>query len=117
MKEYMKPTITEVDIMPNQAIASCAVTNTVKVTPIGYRCQWDGASMSDKIDVTNHLKEAHGYSGTTEASFIPYCWKVEEIGGDGSFRWEDLNSNGVYDAGDNKQDVHWWKDINNVMTS
>lgn len=106
MKTYEKPILNEIEFAPNQAIAACAVTDDVMISAIGYRCQWDGASMSDNAELEEHVKSAHGNVEVPESA-LPYCYKVEQINGDGYFRWEDFNRNGVYDAGDNWQDVHW----------
>lgn len=43
MKQYVKPQITLINIIPNQAIATCAITvNPKTIKYIGYDTEWDG---------------------------------------------------------------------------
>lgn len=115
MKIYQTPALELIEITSNQAIAACSLISDVNVERIGYRCSWCGASMDDKEASAEHKNNAHG--ATVPDSDMPYCYNVKQIGGDGFFRWEDFNENGIFDAGDNWQDVHWPGGIEAVFMS
>lgn len=114
-KAYEPPIINEITLSPNESIASCAITSGYSVSAVGYRCGWCGGSMGTKEAADEHKNNAHG--SVVPDSDIPYCYNVKQNEGDGFFRWEDYNRNGVYDTGDNKQDVHWWNSAISVFAS